>query len=279
MALGELRHVGPGVRERRRARDARGRCDSRRSRRARRAGGPSPGGRKTGLSVTEASEPAAVRSACACASRTPPEHARQDAMAHRRLMRLALGRAALQQGGERAPARRPRARRPTASPSSGANAVQRRADRLDRERERALGELEPAPPGERRVGHERGRAGRSVDQRHLLPRLEVEPRRRASPNRWPSARISPEPPLPRAGTGGQRRRRRASRPPRRRAAAVRPHDRRRGWPGARARSRARPVRAAARRTTPRSTARAAGSRARCSESTAPPASPGPVVTP
>ena len=103
----------------------------------------------------------------------PPEHSRQHAVAHRRLIGLALGDAAVQQRRERAQGVGLVLVAPQLT-ELGRERLQRRSDRLDREGERALGEIEPAAPGQRRVGHEGRGARRPVDQRHLLLGLELE---------------------------------------------------------------------------------------------------------
>jgi hypothetical protein len=94
-------------------------------------------------------------------------------VADRCLVGLALGRAATQQRGERAQSVRLVHVAPQLS-EFGCEGVERRPDRLDRQRERRLDERQPAAPGQRHVGHQRGGAGRSVDQRHLFPRFELD---------------------------------------------------------------------------------------------------------
>ena len=60
---------------------------------------------------------------------------------------------------------------------------QRRAKRFDRQREDLFGEAHASARGQRRVGDERGGAGRAVDQRPPLLDLEIEARRQLGEQR------------------------------------------------------------------------------------------------
>ena len=79
--------------------------------------------------------------------------------------------------------------------------VERRVERLNRERECIVGELQPPPCRERGISRKCSRAGEPLIS--ACPSLSPPSNPSINgPKRCPNARISPEPPLPCAGTRG-----------------------------------------------------------------------------
>ena len=95
------------------------------------------------------------------------EHARQNAVADRRLIGPAIASSAVEQGAQAAQS--PSFVVVTPQPvERGRIVLQRRLERLGGEREDPQREIDAVARGQRRVGDQRGRAGRAVDQRQAV---------------------------------------------------------------------------------------------------------------
>jgi hypothetical protein len=125
------------------------------------------------LSVTEVSERVAVAPRGHGLAHAPEDRG-QHPEAHRRLMIQPVGRPAGEQPAERAQRGRLVLVAPQQRELRGIR-VERRPERLDRQRDRALGQVGSAATGQRGIGHQRRRGRGAVDQRHRLARLELEP--------------------------------------------------------------------------------------------------------